>query len=219
MGKLINSLNKAKELVSEILFPRFCFGCGKEGRYICPKCEIFLSEAPPSKNVFSLWEYEGLIEKMIHEIKFNGKYHLIDELVEKALTKIELKFPEKIIITFVPMFKKREKERGFNQSALIARKLGLVLPPRKHKPLQAVSLLKKVKDNRSQVGLNPKERIENVKGAFAFSEDMQDFLVDNVLLVDDVYTTGATMAECTRVLKKAGVKNVWGFTLARKLSL
>jgi len=83
--------------------------------------------------------------------------------------------------------------------------------------------LKKVKDNRSQVGLNPQERLENVKGVFgvlkpSFNSEKLGF-VKSVLLVDDVYTTGATMNECMKVLKKAGVKNIYGFTLAKKLRI
>jgi competence protein ComFC len=218
-------LNKAKEFVLEILLPRFCLGCGKEGRYICEGCELFLSEAENiSPYLTSCWEYEGIIEKAIHEIKFNGVYHIVSELVEKAFEKIDLDLfacagrPENALITFVPMFKKREKERGFNVAEVIACQLGNVLPRGKHKPFKVVPLLEKNKDNQSQVGLGPKERLENVKGVFRLSLGIKE-MPESVLLVDDVYTTGATMNECIKVLRKAGVKNVWGFTLARKLNI
>jgi len=217
-------LNKLKENILDILLPKFCIGCGREGLYICKDCEVFLSEAcpEPSRRVDSVWEYEGLMEKLIYKIKFDGCYHIIDELVEKAMAKVKFNLPEDTYITYVPMRPKKERQRGFNQSELIARKLGQLL----HQVEQP--LLEKTKDNRSQVGLGPKEREENVKGAFR-ATTQSGTLTDekfhfkqapkNVLLVDDIYTTGATVKECVRVLKKAGVKNVWVFTLARKLRL
>ncbi|MBI2624797.1 MAG: ComF family protein [Candidatus Nealsonbacteria bacterium] len=215
MGLRLNILSKATDVLLDILFPRICFGCGREGKYVCDKCEIFLIEVENNiPGLVSVWEYEGLMEKLIWKIKFDRKYHILEELVEKALHRIELSLPESAYITYVPMRKNREKERGFNQAALIARRLGQLLPRRKQQPFRVLPMLKKVIDNRSQVGLNPKERIENVRDAFAF-EGL--FVPENVLLVDDVYTTGATAKECVRVLKKAGVKKVWIFTLARKL--
>lgn len=217
----------------DILLPKFCVGCGKEGVYICKDCEIFLSEVEnvylPKVNgghlreVYSVWEYEGLTEKLIYKIKFDGCYHIIDELVEKALEKIDLKMPaspaggpEDTVITYVPMWKKKERQRGFNQSELIAQRLAYCLTKSSNKPMSVLPLLEKIKDNRSQVGLGPKEREENVKGVFEFRGLLAP---KNVLLVDDVYTTGATANECVKVLKKAGVKNVWAFTLARKLRI
>jgi len=171
----------------------------------------------------SVWEYDGLMEKLIHKIKFDGRYHIIGELIEKALEKIDLKLPDDTIITYVPMWKKKERRRGFNQSELIARKLGQLLG------FAEQSLLEKVRDNRSQVGLGPRERLENVKDVFqtnfqffplrGISRRETIFNFKNALLVDDVYTTGATMKECAKVLRKAGVKNVYGFTLARKMRL
>ena len=204
--------------ILDILLPRFCLGCGREGKYICDKCSVFLSEAPPSKEVFSVWEYEGLMEKLIEEIRFKGRYHIIEELIEKALKIIELNLPEGTVITFVPMYRKKERERGFNQSELIAQFLVGKLwnfvqgTPRP----RVLALLKKIRDNRSQVGLNPREREENVRDVFKFCGS---FAPKNVLLVDDVYTTGATTRECVRVLRRAGVKKVWIFTLARKMRI
>lgn len=229
--KTCQALNRFKKNILDTLFPRFCLGCGREGQYICPNCEIFLSEinlwvsdiwmsdtphllrgvGHPKYPVVSVWEYEGIVEKAIQAIKFHGCYDIINELVEKAMKKIEFDLPRDMIITHVPMWRKRERQRGFNQSALIARKLGQLLG------LAEQPLLEKARDNRSQVGLGPKEREENVRGVFCLSQARLDS--NNVLLVDDVYTTGATMNECVRVLKKAGVKNVWGFTIARKMNI
>lgn len=214
---MLEVLTKFKEIVLDILIPKSCLGCGKERKYICDKCEVFLSEVNmmglgDQSHIMSVWEYEGLMEKLIWKIKYDGMYDIISELVEKAFLKIELNLPADTYITYVPMYKKRQRERGFNQAELIAKKVGEITKR------EVVPLLTKKKDNKSQVGLNPKERIENVSGVFA-AATLSKVQPYSILLVDDVYTTGATMAECIKTLKKAGVKKVWGFTLARKMSL
>ena len=211
--------------ILDILLPKKCLGCGREGQYICKDCFIFLSEVNPVNStcevlattsqvngLISVWEYEGLIEKLIQKIKFDGCYDIINELADKAFEKITLDLPRDTVITFVPMYKKKEKRRGFNQAELIAKKVG----ERINRPV--VKLLEKVKVNRSQVGLNPQERLENVKDVFT-AVKMTEAKSLSVLIVDDVYTTGATMGECMKVLRKAGVKNIYGFTLARKLKI
>jgi len=162
-------------------------------------------------DIVSVWEYEGIVEKAIHKIKYDGCYDIVGELVEKAFEKIVLNLPEDAVITFVPMFKKKEKRRGFNQAEVIAKKVSQLLS------LAEQPLLEKVRDNRSQVGLGPEERLENVKGVFRATPDIPN--IRNVLVVDDVYTTGATMHECIKTLKQAGIKNVWGFTLSRKMNI
>jgi len=209
-------------------FPKKCIGCKKEGQYICKDCEIFLSELPPitetymteakplSPSIVSVWEYEGIIEKAIRKIKFDGQYHIIDELVEKAFEKIELNLAEDTCITFVPMYKKKEKQRGFNQAEIIARKIG------EKTNRKVVPLLTKIKDNRSQVGLSPKERLDNVLGVFAPAPKIfkaSPCMIKSVLLVNDVYTTGATMKEGKKILQKLGIKNILGFALSRRLRL
>src|SRR3989344_5056150 len=213
--------------ILDILFPKTCLGCGREGTYICKDCAIFLSEvdmieAGPRSNIMSVWEYEGLMEKLILKIKYDGCYDIINELIDKAFEKITLGLPQDTMITFVPMWGRKERRRGFNQAELIARAVG----EKTGRPV--AKLLEKIKDNRSQVGLSPQERAENVRGAFRVTPDdrISDILgmsdipnIRNVLVVDDVYTTGATMGECIKVLKKAGAKNVWGFTLSRKMSI
>lgn len=203
---MLEVLNKTKEWLLDILLPKKCLGCGREGEYICKDCETFLSEAPPSEEVVSVWEYEGLIEKLIRKIKYDGCYDIISDLIAKAFQKIELNLPQDTYITYVPMYRKKEKRRGFNHAELIARRVG----ERTNRPV--VKLLEKIKDNRSQVGLNPRERIENIGGIFAFKKGC--LCPNNILLVDDFRISGITMKECFKVLRQAGAKNIWGFTLA-----
>lgn len=200
----------------EIIFPRYCIGCGEEGSYICKDCEIFLSEVPPSKEVFSIWECDGLMEKIIWQIKYRGTYHIIDEVVQKIFEKMDLNIPRGTIISYVPMDKKKERKRGFNQAELIAKKISETIKVSKGEYFEVMPLLTKIKENLSQVGLSPEERVRNVKGVFSF---FGDFVPENVLLVDDVYTTGATTRECIKILKRAGIKTVQVFTIAKKLKI
>ena len=208
---MLKELIKTKEWIIDVLMPKKCLGCGREGQYVCKNCEVFLSEVEAGRaepcSIMSVWEYEGLVEKLIQKIKNEGCYDIIGELMEKAFEKIELDLPEDTIITFIPMYKKKEKRRGFNQAELIAKKVGEVTG----KPV--ARLLDKIRDNRSQADLDPQARIKNVKNAFVSSSRENH---RTILLVDDFYATGATMKECINILKASGAKNVFAFTLARQ---
>lgn len=216
-----------KDLFLDVLFPKFCLGCGKEGKYICERCDVFISECEPIEftetrvsgeldGLISVWEYEGLIKKAIHQIKYQGITDIIKELMN-IIEVVEVGSDPDLtpIITYVPMYKKREKKRGFNQAKIIARELA------KKTGFPAVCLLKKIKDTKPQMELKQKERLENIKGCFkpAEARPRQNCRgrasVKSVILVDDVYTTGATMRECAKVLKKSGMEKVIGFVLAR----
>jgi len=226
-----------KDLLLDILFPKFCVGCGKEGKYICERCNIFTSEVEPIyfqqekyglDSLISIWEYEGLMKKAIHQIKYQGVTDIIKELMKT----VEIEGMESgpglaSIVAYVPMYKKREKKRGFNQAKIIAQELAKKTSAQGG--CQVVSLLKKIKDTQPQMELNQEERLKNIKGCFELSlkevRPPESLNADfgevgplknlSVLLVDDVYTTGATMRECAKVLKRAGVKKVSGFVLAR----
>jgi competence protein ComFC len=169
-----------------------------------------------------LWEYEGVVKSLLHTIKYNGMTHAVAETVHRAYISmagdtmrfkafLSYLFSEDTHITYVPMFKRKEKFRGFNQAAVFAREVGKVARRK------AVSLLEKIGDTKAQVDLTKEERLQNVRGAFSLygrsPEGRQ--IPQNVVLVDDVWTTGATLQECCKVLKKAGVEKVWGFTIAR----
>lgn len=206
-------LNRRSKPVIDLLIPRTCVGCGKDGKYICDKCNLFLSEATTIFNrgnlieVVSIWDYEGLIKKLIYKIKYDGIFDAIDELTEKAFERRDLDVPKDIIITFVPMYFKKERQRGFNQAELIAKKLGQI------SSIQAILLLEKTKETPSQTGLEKEERIKNVRCAFKIIAEVN--CPKNILIVDDIYTSGATLEECARVLKKAGAETIRGFTLAK----
>ncbi len=227
--------------ILDVVFPARCVGCGEAGHYICRRCEGFTSEVAlicplcqqssltgerhencrslyGLDGLANLWEYEGVVKSLLHTIKYNGMTHTIAETVQRAYISmagdtmrfkafLSYLFSEDTYITYVPMFKKKEKFRGFNQAAVFAREVGKVARR------EMVSLLEKIVDTKAQVDLTKEERLQNVRGAFQLKSGI--LIPQNVVLVDDVWTTGATMKECCKVLKKAGVEKVWGFTIAR----
>ncbi len=240
---------KVKEGVLDILFPRFCFGCDKEGAYVCKDCEVFLTENnlicpicgeasydgkthPDCSTKYtldglvSIWDYEGVIRKAILSTKGKGHYHAAEKLIERAFGSIILKqsrfvdfleflLDESVKITFVPAHKKKISTSTYqvndkNHAEEIA-KIISKLPERR---LEVVSLLEKARETKKQSNLTKEERSKNVKDAFKVKKEK---LPENILLVDDVFTTGATMRECANKLKRAGAEKVRGFTLARSV--
>lgn len=213
----MKELKRLKEGIENILWPKICLGCGREGQYICKDCELFLSEvnmneAKPQSGIISVWEHEGIVAEAIFKIKYEGCHDILNELLEKAFERIELNLPDNTYITYVPMHRKKERMRGFNQAELIAKKVG----ERIARPM--AKFLEKIKNSQSQDSLTVQERLQNVKDSFKYCNSCPG-IPKNILLVDDVYATGATMQECIRILKEAGVEKVWGFTLSRKMNM
>jgi len=248
-------LEDVKNLILDILFPKYCLNCRKEGSYICDRCEIFLSDTSLIcpicyKNSFdgavhnacrirytldgliSVWDYDGLIEKSIKVVKFGKRFDILNELVIKAVDIIENDNTNRFellsskflknhnnCISYVPMYKRKERERGFNQSKIIAEKLGQKFN------LPVIELLKKIKDTKDQARLSKEKRIFNTRNSFVFNSDgLQNQSIDridSVVLIDDVFTTGTTMREASKVIKrygsKTGIKNVLGFTIAKAI--
>ena len=107
------------------------------------------------------------------------------------------------------MFFKKEKRRGFNQAEIIAKKIGKKI----NKPV--IGLIDKIRETEDQASLNKEKRKVNLKDNFKILQGQVPNCLGQALVVDDVFTTGATMQECCKVLKKAGAKKVWGFELAK----
>jgi len=215
----------------DLVFPPKCV-CGKWGTLLCDRCfrliDFKATQTCPicrkiSENgktcrscrsrsqltgVMIFGEHKGVIKKMIWEYKYGFIKELADPLSEIICLKFK-KFIEekKPILTFVPASKKRMKWRGFNQSELLALEIG------KRSRLEVVCLLSKDNDSKSQVGLSRKERLKNMKGKFSFTGSR----VKNkrVIIIDDVYTSGATLEECALILRKNGFREVYGLVLTR----
>jgi ComF family protein len=168
---------------------------------ICGQC---LKKAPPFSKVINYGLYEGALAEAINQLKFHGVKRLSKPLGRFLLS---LELPKIDGIIPVPLSIKGLRERGFNQSLLIAR----VISKEIKVPLLMDILIKK-KETPPQIGLSAKERLLNLKNAFEVKGNVDGL---RLLLVDDVMTTGATVTECSKVLMKAGAKEVIVLTLAR----
>lgn len=148
--------------------------------------------------------YRGMVQKCLKKVKYKSAWEIIHFLF--GLQMIDARIQESIV-TNVPMWRNKERERGFNQAKIIAELVG-----------KNIDLIERIRETKPMYGLKKDERTENIEGAFRInpkSKILQFSNWERVVLVDDVWTTGATMRECTKVLKQAGAKEVWGVTLAR----
>jgi competence protein ComFC len=230
-------------LFLNLLFPKYCLGCGQEGRYFCLNCQKEIEplkfqicpvcqqlsfnglthHACCNKNnldgLIVFFPYQGILKKAIGKLKYYFITSLIEELSELIL-KVALRqlnsqssfLKNKVILLPVPLYKKRQNWRGFNQAELLAKNLS-----RNFNWEVRTDFLIRSKSTPPQVGLKGKERETNLKEVFVFNHKikMADFLKVKIILFDDVWTTGSTLKEAARVLKKAGFKKVFGLTICR----
>ena len=138
-------------------------------------------------------------------------------MLAEALKVLESAFEQSTVLVIpVPLYKAKRGQRGFNQSELIARAALRLCPP---SPLRlAAGILLRTRDTKSQIGLTSHQRRENLRGAFAVAR-AHEVTGREIVLVDDVYTTGTTASECAHVLRRAGAAKVWVATVARTLKL
>jgi ComF family protein len=154
--------------------------------------------------------FDDYYQKLIHRIKYDKKIPLGRRLAQSLGDRVasQRDFAACDLIIPVPLHRARHRERGFNQSAILAEGISSVTDL----PL-AKGILKRKKNTRDQTYLNAQQRAENMRDAFVVS---QPEMIDgkNVILVDDVMTTGATLNECARMLQEAGAKRILAATLA-----
>jgi len=221
-----------KNFLLDLFFPKNCFGCQKEGTYLCEDCislldilnfhEIFRTENLDDlyfglsyKNRSSKYEHQ-LIKLLIKRFKYNpfvkDLSQPLSSLIITHFNSCEKQPPfiqEKtnFIIIPIPLSQKRLKWRGFNQAEEIARNLSTNLQIPLHN-----NILTKNKETSFQSNLSKEEREKNLLNSFSCNKQI---INKKILLVDDIYTTGSTMEECSKVLKKAGATRVIGITIAR----
>ncbi len=207
-------------MLLDFLFPKKCLGCGKKGAYFCASCikkihplepRIYPKKGPLD-GLFCLFPYHGIIRKAILKLKYNFVSDLAEEFIDLTLRLIKLPLFDKsncLTLVPIPLHWYRKNWRGFSQTEILGKRLA-----EKFKLDFYPELLLRVRSTRPQVKLKGKQRKVNVRGAFGINPQSKAIKAQ-CLLFDDVWTTGATMKECARVLKKAGVKKVFGLTLAR----
>ena len=229
-----------KKFFLDLAFPKFCFGCQKEGSYLCEDClslleiseyNYCLCKKPlrlPQTGKCSLCRQKKLdglyfaasyqnkiLKKLIQSFKYEPYAKELSEpltsliIAHFELTNRPFSNEDEWMLIPVPLSKNKEKRRGFNQAEEIAKELSEKLKL----PLVSDALVK-TKETLPQVDLEEKERMENIKGAFALAPKAK-IKNKKIMLADDVYTTGATMEECARVLKNSGAKEIWGTVVAR----
>ena len=213
---------KIKEQLLDLIYPPTCGICGKGKKtYLCKKCEnklkqiaIFGKDEYLDKYFdkhYYLFKYDDIIRTMLIEYKFNEKPYLYRSILE-FLNKYQKKYVQfeiYDIIIPVPISKKRNKERGYNQSLLIAREIA-----KNENVKLRNNVISKVKNNTTQSKLNKEERAENVKNVYKITKN-KEIIDKNILLIDDIFTTGATLNECSKMLKQAGTKKVDVLTIAK----
>ena len=236
-------IEKILERIIDMIYPPKCGICGKlDKNFLCKKCEIMLKnelknqtkdnkyfkdnvnldeqprffiEEKNNKQYFIqhiyFFKYEGIIRKIILDYKFNEKAYLYKTIVnfllkDKKIFEI-LKFYD--IIIPVPISNKRKRERGYNQSLLIAREIS---------NLTGISYtdncLFKIKNIIEQSKLNKEDRMQNVQGVYEL-KNKKILENKNILLIDDIYTTGSTVKECCKTLKLAKIKEIGVLTIAK----
>ena len=209
-------LSSIKQFLIDFIFPPHCLVCGKEteGKNICEDCkrkikfmEYPLVEHNEKKFFYAITYYDGVMEEIIKKMKFHGMKNLAKDLSNILADFI---YKEKICfdsIGYVPMTRKELLERKFNQTQLIAKEISRIY----NKPL--INSIKKLKTTRKQVGLTKKERKENLKNAF----QMKEKISGNILLIDDVYTTGSTAQEIVKSVSRTIKGNITFVAISRKM--
>ena len=233
---MLPQLAKVKGIALDLLFPQWCVGCGKEGDFICYSCCRSLPRIVPPlcpmcgkpqpsgilcpscvgwqariEGIRSPFRFDGVMRQAIYQLKYRNLRALASTLAKLLNDYLGTNPVPGEVLVPVPLHQKRLRERGYNQSSLLAQELGKLtklpvvdncLIRQRHTPPQART---------STVD----ERRSNVADAFTCRDHrLQD---RQVLLIDDVSTSGATLDACAAALKAAGATMVWGLVLAREI--
>jgi ComF family protein len=229
-------LRQIKSTFLDLFFPLQCVGCGREGSLLCASCCQTLRRIEPPfcqrcgtplggrdrcaacathpltiDGIRSLYLFEGTIRKAVHAFKYRHLKAMAAPFGQMLGNYLRASHLPVDVIAPVPLHRKRLRARGYNQAALLAaelsRQTGL--------PLVEDWLVRQV-DTASQARtLTAAERRRNVHEAFACTT--QDLDGERILLIDDVWTTGATLDACAAALRAAGADSVWGLTVACEL--
>lgn len=217
------------QAVLNLFFPPRCASCKKEGDFLCKNCvhnfrvrNLRPVSVNPSAEDF---EYlDGVIygadynaspelQAAISQFKYRFSCHLADyfaTLTSGKLKELTMLKDRDVALVPVPLHRKRLNYRGFNQAALIARETA-----ERYRRAGVYPLLRRIRHTSQQAKLSKMERHRNLADAFELGGDLSELSGRVCFLVDDVCTTGATLESCAKVLKKSGVKRVYGLVVAR----
>lgn len=221
------------KLAIQVVMPEVCAGCGISGHWICPNCMQKLQAIDPlaccdrcgyptdkrrtrcrrclewpsiGLEVRSTYVFDGPVQKSIHRMKYNGEYarsewhgeQLADLILAAGWERADMLVP-------VPLHSRKQRSRGFNQSVHLAKHCGIKLD------IPVVEALIRTRNTPSQTGLPVQERATNVAGAFVADQSLAG---KQIILIDDVLTTGSTLLACTTACLTAGATAVRAVTIA-----
>ncbi|MFA6524278.1 MAG: ComF family protein [Candidatus Paceibacterota bacterium] len=207
--------------ILDIIFPVYCISCGKSGMDLCLECLSNCSSAEyiDYKWIYPIFDYhDPLVKKSIWFLKYKGKKRLgtifatimYDRIIEELSDLMTFEnFKDPILIP-IPLAPKRKRERGFNQAEVICNEL---IKLDKNLKLETNVLIKQ-KDTKHQASIkNRNERLKNLTDSFSI-KNPEKIKNKNIILIDDVSTTGATLNEAKKILKQAGAKKIIAFAVA-----
>ncbi|MEG0894751.1 MAG: ComF family protein [Oscillospiraceae bacterium] len=208
-------MSKLSDFILHILFPNKCMFCNKVLPYDIDICDECLKDVPLNKTkvycnnkyfdyFFSPFYYKYGVKTAIKDLKFYGIKSNSKKLAY-YMSLLIMDAPIDIIVA-VPMYKENERLRGFNQSKLLAKEISKLIGV----PYD-FSIIKKIKSTKNQHDLSKSERLKNLSGCFKCNNKCENL---NVLIVDDVFTTGSTIDCCSLELKKVGAKTIFAITAA-----
>lgn len=210
------------KILIEFIFPEKCLGCNKKGVILCDLClsQIHSAERETARNIIACFDYrDPIIKNALWALKYKNKRHVGEilghELYERTLedvADIKILSGTSILVIPVPLSVARKKERGYNQAEIIAKHFIA------HAPAGTFELIPdtviKIKNTPQQARIaNRNKRLVNIKNAFRIKDDV---IVRGrtIIVIDDVTTTGGTISEIMKLLKKSGAKKVVGFAVA-----
>ena len=198
------------------LFPPTCVHCKRKGTFWCTTCQQQIEPAPipnPTEMPSALSGrrataiFGSSIQSAIHALKYKQNRRLTGVLAARLAETFRSSGWTPTLLTAVPLHAERLRERGYNQSALLAARLSIAIGV----PFSA-GAVQRLKATRPQVGLGYHDRQSNVAGAF--TADSASVAGQSIVVIDDVYTTGATLSACAEALRAAGAQQVWALTVA-----
>jgi len=233
---VLPQLVKLKGMALSLLFPQWCIGCGADGSLICYSCRVSLPRITPAicpmcgrpqpsgmicpgcvnwraeiDGIRSPFRFDGVVRQAVHQLKYRNLRALAAPLAELLDDYMRTSPVPGDVLVPVPLHRKRLRERGYNQSGLLARELGRLA----HLPVVDDCLFREQYTPPQARTSNVDERRSNVVGVFTCRDDR--LRGNKVLLIDDVSTSGATLDACAAALKAAGAISVWGLVLAREI--
>ncbi len=208
----------------DLLFPTYCLSCHAYGQYLCPGCATKLKSlsvvyTPDSflDAQLSLFKYKPPLSNLIHQLKYEFVSDSTNFISDLISTSLHQDFPnllkywqsENFTLVPIPLHWYRQNWRGYNQTQLISQHLSTILK------LPTQELLIRSKYTNSQVSQKDKlNRLHNLDAAFTINPEHQSNLPQNIIIIDDVITTGATISQASQILKQHQVKSIWALSLA-----